>query len=186
MFNKITKLFFILVIFLLQYNLSFAKDREAILVELFQDLKNENIVNSDEIEQKIWKVWITHPTNQLLTLKLEEGSRLVKLKQFSKALEIFNEVIERDRNWAEAWNKRATVFYLIGEYKKSQNDIDKVLMLERRHFGALAGQGLVNIELRNYEKAILSYKKAKEIYPSMQSSEIMIRRIEKLIKQQTI
>ena len=83
MFNKIIKLFFILVIFLLQYNLSFAKDREAILVELFQHLKNENIINSDEIEQEIWKVWITHPTNQLLTLKLEEGSRLVKLKQFS-------------------------------------------------------------------------------------------------------
>ena len=74
----------------------------------------------------------------------------------------------------------------MGEFKKSQNDIDKVLRIEARHFGALAGQGLVNIQLKNYEKAILSYQKAKEINPSMQSPEIMIRQIEELIKQQTI
>ena len=75
---------------------------------------------------------------------------------------------------------------MIGEFKKSQDDIDKVLAIEARHFGALAGQGLVNIQLKNYEKAILSYEQAKEIYPSMQSPEIMIRQIEELIKQQSI
>ena len=73
-----------------------------------------------------------------------------------------------------------------GKFKQSQEDIDKVLALEARHFGALAGQGLVNIQLKNYEKAILSYQQVKEIYPSMQSTEIMIRRIEELIKQQSI
>ena len=75
---------------------------------------------------------------------------------------------------------------MIGDYQGSQNDIDKVLDLEKRHFGALAGQGLVNIQLKNYEKAILSYEQAKEIHPSMQSPEIMIRQIEELIKQQSI
>ena len=102
------------------------------------------------------------------------------------AYDKFTEVIELDPNWAEAWNKRATVFYLIGEFEKSQDDIDKVLAIEARHFGALAGQGLVNIQLKNYEKAILSYEQAKEIHPSMQSPEIMIRQIEELIKQQSI
>jgi len=75
---------------------------------------------------------------------------------------------------------------MIGEFQKSQEDIDKVLELEKRHFGALAGQGLVNIQLKNYEKAILSYKKAQEIYPSMQSPKIMIKQIENLIKQELI
>ena len=70
--------------------------------------------------------------------------------------------------------------------RKSQNDIDKVLELENRHFGALAGQGLVNIQLKNYEKAIKSYEKALEIYPSMRSPEIMIKEIEALIKQELI
>ena len=75
---------------------------------------------------------------------------------------------------------------MIGEFKKSQDDIDKVLAIEARHFGALAGQGLVNIQLKNYEKAILSYEQAKKINPSMQSPEIMIRQIQELIKQQSI
>ena len=88
--------------------------------------------------------------------------------------------------WAEAWNKRATVLYMMADYKASQADIDKVLELEERHFGALAGQGLVNIKLENYEKAIESYEKAKELYPSMRSPDIMIKQIKDLIKKQSI
>ena len=98
----------------------------------------------------------------------------------------FTNLIDLDPYWAEAWNKRATVFYLIGEYQKSQNDINKVLELEKRHFGALAGQGLVNIKLKNYEKAIQSYEKVQQIYPSMQSPKIMIEQIKELIKKQSI
>ena len=75
---------------------------------------------------------------------------------------------------------------MLGEFKNSQNDIDKVLKLEERHFGALAGQGLVNIQLKNYEKAIMSYEKAQKIYPSMKSPQIMIKEIEELIKKQSI
>ena len=60
------------------------------------------------------------------------------------------------------------------------------MKLEDRHFGALAGQGLVNIKLENYEKAIKSYEKAQEIYPAMQSPKIMIEQIEQLIKQKLI
>ena len=75
---------------------------------------------------------------------------------------------------------------MIGDYQGSQNDIDKVLNLEKRHFGALAGQGLVNIQLKNYEKAIESYEKAQTIYPAMQSPKIMIKEIQELINQQLI
>ena len=107
-------------------------------------------------------------------------------QNYIKAKDIFTEVINLDQNWAEAWNKRATVLYMLGEFQKSQDDIDQVLALEQRHFGALAGQGLVNIQLKNFEKAIRSYKQAQEIYPSMRSPEIMIKQIEDLMKEQTI
>ena len=117
---------------------------------------------------------------------LAQGSTLMNNQMFKEALIIFDQIIDLDPEWAEAWNKRATVLYLVGEYQKSQNDIDQVLKLEKRHFGALAGQGLVNIELKNYEKAITSYKKAKEIYPSMKSPEIMIKKLKELIKRQSI
>ena len=125
-------------------------------------------------------------SDQFLTTRLAEGSKLVRNNQLVRAVDIFTEVIQKDPTWAEAWNKRATVLYLLGDYQSSQNDIDKVLKLEKRHFGALAGQGLVNIKLENYEKAIKSYEKAQEIYPAMQSPKIMIEQIEQLIKQKLI
>ena len=111
---------------------------------------------------------------------------ILVVNSLEKAIEIFTDVIDLDPSWAEAWNKRATVYYMIGEFEKSQADINKVLELESRHFGALAGQGLVNIELKNYEKAIKSYQQAQEIYPSMQSPNIMIEKIKKLIKKQSV
>ena len=155
------------------------------LDKLFIELKSNYKITS-EIEQEIWELWSTHPNDKKLTNLLAKGSDHVKNHQFNKAIEIFTKVINLDPNWAEAWNKRATVLYLIGEFQKSQDDIDKVLELEVRHFGALAGQGLVNIQLKNYEKAITSYEKALEIYPSMKSPEIMIEKIKELIKKNSI
>ena len=163
-----------------------AENRDSQLNELFNELRINNRALSSIVEQKIWDIWSTHPNNKKLTERLAEGSKLVRNKKLSKAINIFTEVINLDPNWAEAWNKRATVLYMMGNYKASQKDIIKVLELEKRHFGALAGQGLVNIKLENYEKAIESYKKVQEIYPAMQSTQKMIRQIEELIKQELI
>ena len=181
------KIIFIIFFFLF-LNLSqvLASERESQLNKLFVELKISNPVLSFEVEQKIWKIWSTHPKKNKLTLMLSEGSDLVKKDQLNEAVKIFTKVIELDPSWAEAWNKRATVLYLLGEFQKSQADIDKVLELEERHFGALAGQGLVNIQLKNYEKAIMSYKKAQKIYPTMKSPKFMIKEIKELIKKQSI
>ena len=180
------RLFLIFLFYLFSQTSSFSNERDVRLNQLFNELKVNQAKVASIVEQEIWKIWSTHPTDEKLTTRLEEGAQFVRTQQLSKAIEIFTEVIKLDQNWAEAWNKRATVFYMMGKFKQSQEDIDKVLALEARHFGALAGRGLVNIQLKNYEKAILSYQQAKEIHPSMQSPEIMIRRIEELMKQQTI
>ena len=184
--NSIYKIFFITFLSFVIILESKANDREIELNQLFKELKTDNTNISYKVEQKIWEIWSIHPTNKKLTSILAKGSSLVKNNQLNKAIEVFSEVINQDPNWAEAWNKRATVFYMIGEYQKSQKDIDKVLKLEKRHFGALAGQGLVNIQLENYEKAIESYKKAQKIYPSLKSPEIMIKEINELIKKDLI
>ena len=180
------KKFIIFIIILFSFTSLKAQDRDIQLNDLFNELKINNTALTYEVEQKIWEIWSTHPSNQILTERLAEGSKLVRNKQLLKAIKIFTEVIDLDPKWAEAWNKRATALYIMGDYNSSQKDIDKVLELEKRHFGALAGQGLVNIKLENYEKAIESYKKAQEIYPSMQSPDIMIKQIEELIKQELI
>ncbi len=163
-----------------------ANDRDIELDKLFLELKKNKTNISSQIEQNIWLLWSTHPTNQKLTSMLDEGSKLINDQKFYRAIQVFSETIEKDPTWAEAWNKRATVYYMVGEFQKSQNDIDKVLELEKRHFGALAGQGLVNIQLKNYEKAILSYQRAEKIYPAMKSPKIMIKQIKDLIKNQSI
>ena len=183
--------FIIFLFIILNYNslsisISSAEDRDAQLDQLFNELKISNEALTYKIEQKIWDIWSTHPTDKKLTTRLKEGSMLVRDRQLSRAVKVFTEVINIDPMWAEAWNKRATVLYMMTDYKGSQSDIDKVLEIEERHFGALAGQGLVNIKLENYEKAIESYKKAQEIYPNMKSSDIMIKQIEELIKKRLI
>ena len=179
--------FFSILLSLIFISNTKAADQEVQLNMLFNQLKqSKNEFVAQEVEQKIWKVWSTHPKNKKLTLMLAEGSKLVNDRQFKKAIHIFSKVIDLDPSWAEAWNKRATVMYMIGEFKKSQQDINKVLELENRHFGALAGQGLVNIELKNYEKAIKSYENAQKIYPLMKSPDKMINQIKILIKKELI
>ena len=180
------RLLLISLIFLFSLTSSFANDRDVRLNQLFNELKVNKAKVASIVEQEIWSLWSTHPTDEKLTARLEEGSMFVRNQQPKRAREIFTEVIKLDENWAEAWNKRATVLYMLGEFQKSQDDIDQVLALEQRHFGALAGQGLVNIQLKNYEKAIRSYEQAQEIYPAMRSPKIMIKQIEELMKQQTI
>ena len=180
------KIFIIILSILLNINFLYADDRSSELNHLFNELKIKDKNLSFEVEQQIWKIWSTHPNNNRLTSMLAAGSNFMNNNEYSKAVEIFTKVINLDPTWAEAWNKRATVLYIIGEFEKSQNDIDQVLKLEKRHFGALAGQGLVNIELENYEKALESYKEAMRIYPSMNSPKIMIKQIKELIQRQSI
>ena len=163
------------------------RDRDIKLNQLFEQLKmSNNISKALEIEMKIWNIWSTHPTREQLTHSLAKGSNLMSKGKLVSAYKIFSAIIESEPDWAEGWNKRATVLYILGRYEESQEDINEVLKLEKRHFGALSGQGLVQIELKNYEKAINSYKEVQKIYPSMQSPKIMIPQLKELIKSESI
>ena len=179
------KIIISLLIFIFS-SISNADERKNELDRLFNELKIKDFLISQKTEQQIWDIWSTHPTDDKLTLILSEGSKFVRNQQLSDAIDVFTKVIQLDPTWAEAWNKRATVLYLLGDYEGSQKDIDKVLELEERHFGALAGQGMVNIQLKNYDKAKRSYQKVQEIYPAMKSPKVMIEQIEELIKRQSI
>ena len=164
-----------------------SKDRNIKLSQLFEQLKKSNNTSiAFEIEMKIWNIWTTHPTHDNLTQSLAKGSDLMSKGELETAYKIFSTIIESDPTWAEGWNKRATVFYLMGRYQDSLKDINEVLKLESRHFGALSGQGLVQIKLGNYEKAIKSYQAVQKIYPVIKVAKIMIPRLRKLIKDEAI
>ena len=164
-----------------------SKDRDIRLNQLFEQLKKSNNASlAFEIEMKIWNIWSTHPTHDSLTQSLAKGSGLMSKGELEAAYKIFSTIIESAPDWAEGWNKRATVLYLMGRYQESLKDIDEVLKRESRHFGALSGQGLVQTELKNYEKAIKSYQAVQKIYPSIRAAKVMIPQLRKLIKEEAI
>ena len=164
-----------------------SKDRDIRLNQLFEQLKKSNNASlAFEIEMKIWNIWSMHPTHDNLTQSLAKGSDLMSKGELETAYKIFSAIIESDPVWAEGWNKRATVLYLMGRYQDSLIDIDEVLKRENRHFGALSGQGLVHSKLKNYEKAIKSYQAVQKIYPSIRAAKVMIPQLRKLIKDEAI
>ena len=182
---KIYKIF-ILFFFISSLFLSAQSSQKIILDDLFDQLIETNDSNNAEkLEKEIWSVWSEHPNNNKLTDKLEFGIELMQYGDYNFALKVFDNIIVADPQWSEAWNKRATLYFLMNDFKNSLNDIEKVLSIEPRHFGALSGQARIFIKLQKYEKAIKSIERALKFYPSFRSREL-IPEIEKLIKEESI
>ena len=185
------KILRILILSLFFFSNINAEERNDKLDKLFSKLKNTKDLSSAQvIENEIWEIWSIHPSDDRrgfrLTELLIQGTRLMNMRELSKAYELFTKVITVESDWAEAWNKRATVLYLMKQYESSLADIEITLVLEPRHFGALSGQALNYIELNLYEKAIESYKAAQKIYPLLDSAKKMIPELQALIKDQSI
>ena len=181
-FFRIFIIFFLIPVFFSPVHSS----QKSTLNKLFDQLEKVNNSKTAElIEKKIWSIWNEHPNDVKLTEKLELGAELIQYGSYDYALKIFDNILAADPEWSEAWNKRATVFFLMKQYTKSLSDIDKVLKIESRHFGALSGQARIFIKLQEYEKAIISIRKALKFYPSFRSGEL-IPEIERLIKEESI
>ena len=97
------------------------------------------------------------------------------------ALRVFDNIIKSDPKWSEAWNKRATLLFLMKKYQQSLNDINIVLSIEPRHFGALSGRAQIFIRLEEYQKALDALKEARKIHPIIKENNL-IKELEKLIK----
>ena len=177
---------FLLFLFVSSLFSSAQSSQESILNNLFNQLeKVNNSKSATLLEEKIWSIWNKHPTNNKLTERLEFGTELMQHGDYNYALKVFDNIIVTDPKWSEAWNKRATVYFLMSQFTNSLNDIDKVLNIEPRHFGALSGQARIFMKLQKYEKAIKSIEGALKFYPSFKSGE-MIPEIEKLIREESI
>ena len=178
--------FFLITLYIGIFSTSAQSSQENILNNLFNQLGEINNSKSAVLlEAKIWSIWNEHPTNNKLTEKLEFGTELMQYGDYNYALSVFDNIIVTDPKWSEAWNKRATVYFLMNQFKNSLDDIDKVLNIEPRHFGALSGQARIFIKLQKYEKAIKSIERALKFYPSFKSGE-MIPEIERLIREESI
>ena len=177
---------FILFLLIFSFISSAQSSQKNILNNLFDQLQTiNNSKSAILLEKKIWSIWNEHPDDFKLTEKLEFGTELMQYGDYNYALKVFSNVLESDPKWSEAWNKRATVYFLMNKFTSSLDDIDKVLSIEPRHFGALSGQARIYIKLQKYEKAIKSIERALEFYPSFRSRDL-IPEIERLIKAESI
>ena len=94
-----------------------------------------------------------------------------------EAMLIFNELIGSFPNYAEAWNRRATLHYVLGNYEESISDIENVLALEPRHFGALSGLGLVYLQINQLTKAKQAFEALIEVHPNSPNARENLRQI---------
>ena len=105
-----------LIVLTLFFNPVYSADNSQ-LDKLFKKLFKDSEISARETEMKIWSIWTTHPKDQNLTSLLSRGTSFMNNQEYQKAEDIFTTVIGLDPKWAEAWNKRATVLYLMGKYK---------------------------------------------------------------------
>ena len=135
------------------------------LNNLFKKLnKTENQQEISDIIKDIWDIWYEVDDPKVIEY-FEKGIQAMRIRNYPLAVRFFNNLIEEDPNFAEAWNKRATVYFMMGDFDKSMQDIIKTLELEPRHFGALDGMGLIFIHQGQYQQAIDVYDKMLEIFP---------------------
>lgn len=148
---------------------------------LFERLK---ITESEEeaavITNVVWAIWI-ESDNETVNAFMAKGIEEMSRQNFDEALAAFTKVIEADREFAEGWNKRATVYYLMGEYSASIRDVERTLALEPRHFGALSGLGLIYLALGDGWAALRAFEAALKVNPHLTSARIHVEELRKYL-----
>ena len=146
---------------------AFADQTNARLDQLFDSLSETEVAaEATPIAREIWRVWGL-PRDSKASVPLAQGVIHMSNGEFSDARSKFDQVIAIAPDFAEGWNKRATVAYMQGDFDTSVHDIQKTLALEPRHFGALSGLALIYENLGKHETALDIMLQVKEIYPGM-------------------
>ena len=130
-----------------------------------QLLEIQSSSEADEITLKIWEIWTNDAETEFGQSTMLEGVSLMNRNSLVAAEELFSELIRSSPDYIEAWNKRATVRYMMGQLENSLNDVYVVLSKEPKHFGAMSGLGLIMIQREDFEGALSAYKKLIAIHP---------------------
>ena len=169
----------IAVLVLLGYSLvSTADQNDPALDGLFERLA---VTTSDEeasnITREIWQRWTANDDPSISQL-MQIGIRGLSYSSYRRALQSFDQIIEMAPEFAEGWNRRATLYYHIKEYRRSIDDIKQTLRLEPRHFGAWSGLGLISVAQDNYSGALAAFKKALSINPHLPNIRRYVQKLE--------
>jgi tetratricopeptide (TPR) repeat protein len=142
-------------------------DRTQNLDFLFGALKAApDDASAKAVEDRIWAMW-TAAGNDTTGLLMSRAKKAIDDDNYGLALKLLDAVIEIKPEYTEAWNRRATVYFLKKDYANSLADLGKVLTREPRHFGALSGIGLIMQDIGDDKRALDAYRKALDVYPRL-------------------
>lgn len=145
-----------------------ADQNDPRLDRLFERLQSaDSGAEASSIEQRIWRLW-HHSDDVYVRRLMERGTAAMTRRDLERAIEHFDLMVTWAPEFAEGWNRRATVHYMLGNYDQSVRDIQRVLALEPRHFGALSGLGMIYEAIEQPEAALRSFEAALEIHPHLE------------------
>lgn len=150
------------------------------LDSLFEKLlTSETMSSADKITGQIWRIWINDAGSDLNRSIMERGVALMSRGKLGEADELFSELIIKAPEYVEAWNKRATVRFMMGQLDMSLKDVNIVLSKEPKHFGAVSGLGLILIHGGDLEGALQAYKRVLQINPFSRDALHLVPMLEK-------
>ena len=149
---------------------------------LVQALRDRDGIVRALAESSLWQVWSRSgdaEVDALFAIGVEQmGQRAARA-----AIETFTRIIEKKPDFAEGWNKRATLHYLTGDYDKSLRDCDEVMKRNPSHFGALAGYGQIYLQLDKPERALEYFQRALDVNPNMAQVDTVVEQLKALLIQ---
>ncbi|HZN53256.1 MAG TPA: tetratricopeptide repeat protein [Methylomirabilota bacterium] len=145
-------------------------------------LRDDDALVRKLAERAMWEVW-SRSGDASVDRLLASGIEQMGAREGELAVRTFTEVIRRRPDFAEGWNKRATVYYLMGEYQKSLADCDEVMKRNPYHFGALSGYGMIYLQLDQPAKALDYFQRAQKVNPNLESVNETVEMLKPLLIQ---
>ena len=143
-------------------------DRTRGLDFLFGALKAApDEISAKHVEARIWAIWLQTPSDTVALL-MTRAKTAMDAQNSDVALKLLDSVIKLRPDYVEGWNRRATLYYLKNDYARSLEDIEQVLAREPRHFGALAGLGMIMQDLGDEKRALDAFRRALEVNPHLE------------------
>lgn len=137
---------------------------DSLITALLEDLKNPNETVRDRATQELWRLWFGQKGVGGLDA-LRRAQMMLEVGNTDEAELLLTDLVKHQPDFAEAWNRRAVLYYAQGYYRQAIKDCEQVLQLNPIHFGALHGLGLCHMALGNYRSAIRAFRKALEVQP---------------------
>jgi len=131
-------------------------------------------------EQALWAVW-SRSGNARVDDLLSRGVAEMGEQRFPEAIATFTRIIELKPGFAEGWNKRATAYFLAGEFRRSLMDCDEVIKRNPQHFGVLSGYGQIYLRLDQPEKALEYFRRALAVNPNLEGVQGLAEKLDSII-----